>query len=253
MRIHLPKPLHGWRSFVGEVGVIGLGVLIALAANAFLDARQWEEKTRAAEAAMRLELAEDDGPQAYGRLVIAPCLDAQIVRIHDGSGHVASDELRKLASAYNPPFRVWDSEAWKAVLASDVGSHMGPDRLVQWSSPYRLMPGLTDANAKERDVVVDLHEVLPPIGESAETDLQALRRYSAELRRLNFQFYRAAQLIMARSHAAGADIPQAMREEMLQEARGYYGACARAPNLVAPPAAQSLTANLWWLPVRFGS
>ena len=30
MRFNLPKPLHGWREFAGEVGVIVLGVLIAL-------------------------------------------------------------------------------------------------------------------------------------------------------------------------------------------------------------------------------
>ena len=29
MHLHLPKPLHGWRAFVGEVGIIVLGVLIA--------------------------------------------------------------------------------------------------------------------------------------------------------------------------------------------------------------------------------
>ena len=33
MHVHLPKPLHGWRAFVGEVGIIVLGVLIALAAE----------------------------------------------------------------------------------------------------------------------------------------------------------------------------------------------------------------------------
>src|SRR5665213_1446672 len=31
MHVHLPKPLHGWREFAGEVGIIVLGVLIALA------------------------------------------------------------------------------------------------------------------------------------------------------------------------------------------------------------------------------
>ena len=30
---HIPKPLHGWREFAGEVGIIVLGVLIALAAE----------------------------------------------------------------------------------------------------------------------------------------------------------------------------------------------------------------------------
>ena len=33
MHIHLPKPLQGWREFAGEVGVIVLGVLIALSAD----------------------------------------------------------------------------------------------------------------------------------------------------------------------------------------------------------------------------
>src|SRR5258708_22668281 len=33
MHLHLPKPLHGWREFVGEVGIIVLGVLIALGAE----------------------------------------------------------------------------------------------------------------------------------------------------------------------------------------------------------------------------
>jgi hypothetical protein len=31
MQLHLPKPLHGWRELAGEVGIIVLGVLIALA------------------------------------------------------------------------------------------------------------------------------------------------------------------------------------------------------------------------------
>ena len=33
MKIHFPQPLHGWREFTGEVGVIVLGVLIALGAQ----------------------------------------------------------------------------------------------------------------------------------------------------------------------------------------------------------------------------
>jgi hypothetical protein len=32
MQIQLPKPLHGWREFAGEVGVVLLGVLVALGA-----------------------------------------------------------------------------------------------------------------------------------------------------------------------------------------------------------------------------
>jgi hypothetical protein len=38
MHIHLPKPLHGWREFVGEVGIIVIGVLLALGAEQAIEA-----------------------------------------------------------------------------------------------------------------------------------------------------------------------------------------------------------------------
>src|SRR3982751_6817081 len=37
MHFHLPKPLHGWREFVGEVGIIVIGVLIALGAESVVE------------------------------------------------------------------------------------------------------------------------------------------------------------------------------------------------------------------------
>lgn len=33
MHFHMPKPMHGWREFLGEVGIIVFGVLIALSAE----------------------------------------------------------------------------------------------------------------------------------------------------------------------------------------------------------------------------
>lgn len=59
MHFHLPKPLHGWRAFAGEVGVIVLGVLIALGFGQL--AETIHEGTIAAEAreAIRAEVREN--------------------------------------------------------------------------------------------------------------------------------------------------------------------------------------------------
>src|SRR3569623_1054443 len=38
MHIHLPKPLHGWREFLGEVGIIFIGVLLAIGAEHTIEA-----------------------------------------------------------------------------------------------------------------------------------------------------------------------------------------------------------------------
>lgn len=37
MKLRMPKPLHGWREFAGEVGIIVLGVLIALGAQQLVE------------------------------------------------------------------------------------------------------------------------------------------------------------------------------------------------------------------------
>ena len=253
MRFLLPKPLHGWRAFAGEVGIIVLGVLIALAANEFVDELQWRGKVNRAETAMRLELSNDDAVQAYARILIGPCLDTRIARIHDGAGQAPAASLRLWVAGYTPPIRGWDSEAWKAVLGSDVGSHMGAERLVQWSSPYRLMPSLGDYNARERDLTIDLQEALPPKGDPSSADLQLLRRDAAQLRALNGVFYRLSQLVLARSRAVGAAPPEPARRQLLSEARAMYGACVREPDLNATPLAQGLTADLKPVPVDFGN
>lgn len=252
MHVHLPKPLHGWREFAGEVGIIVLGVLIALAAEQLVAGFDMQMKVRGAESAMRLELAEDDGPEAYGRALIGPCLDAQLERIHDYAGKVPTEQMRQWALAYEPPYRTWDSEAWKTVLGSDVGSRMGPERLIQWSSPYRIITPMTDRNQRERDLTIELHEALPPSGEPSAADLQALRRDASQLRGLNSGFFRGSQLFLKRSLALGAPVPERTEQALLNEARVIYGDCARAPDLNKPPVAQSLRSNLQMPAPSFG-
>ena len=46
MHFHLPKPLHGWREFAGEVGIIVLGVGIALSAEQIVEAGPQVERER---------------------------------------------------------------------------------------------------------------------------------------------------------------------------------------------------------------
>src|SRR5206468_10323303 len=58
MHFHLPKPMHGWRAFVGEVGIIVVGVLIALAAEQVVESWHWRHETEATRQALRREAAD---------------------------------------------------------------------------------------------------------------------------------------------------------------------------------------------------
>src|SRR5947208_13901910 len=59
MHVHLPKPLHGWRAFAGEVGIIVIGVLIALGAEQMVSALHDRTEARDAERAIRGELEQN--------------------------------------------------------------------------------------------------------------------------------------------------------------------------------------------------
>jgi hypothetical protein len=73
MHVELPKPLHGWREFAGEVGVVLLGVLLALVAQQLVQDWQWRDDVRDADRRMIAELSVDVA-FAYDRFAIDPCL-----------------------------------------------------------------------------------------------------------------------------------------------------------------------------------
>ena len=46
MDVHKPKPIHGWRDLVKEIGVIVIGVAIALAGEQGVEWLHWRVRLR---------------------------------------------------------------------------------------------------------------------------------------------------------------------------------------------------------------
>jgi len=59
MHFHLPKPLHGWREFLGEVGIIVLGVLVALGFEQLVQSAHDHWIAQEAHASIRAEVREN--------------------------------------------------------------------------------------------------------------------------------------------------------------------------------------------------
>ena len=77
MQFHLPRPLHAWREFVGEVGIIVIGVLIALGAGQLVDDWNW----RGSVEAHRKALDEDVfslWQSLSARVVLQGCIDKRL-------------------------------------------------------------------------------------------------------------------------------------------------------------------------------
>lgn len=59
MHFHFPKPMHGWRAFIGEVGIIVIGVLIALGAEQVVEKFHERSVAEGARSAIKAEFNND--------------------------------------------------------------------------------------------------------------------------------------------------------------------------------------------------
>ncbi len=232
MEIHKPKPVHSWRELLTEIGVVVIGVCIALSAEQTVEAFHWQHKVRDVAQAMRLELRDDDGPQAYTRVAISACLDRQLDAIQSatGAGH-SRQEIVSLIGAYRPPNRTWDTESWKVALASDIGSHVAADQMIEWSKPFRAMPELQTANAREHADWT----ALQPTGRAGErlapsetdTVLAAVQR----LREDNHDMSRFSNFILITLERFGANQLPEQQRHLLGELRAQYHDCVVVPSI----------------------
>ena len=138
LNFHLPKPLHGWREFFGEVGVIVLGVLIALGAQQLIERRNWQAQVRQANDAFKTELLDAAG-NAYERLAVQRCLQDRLRAIADrlsepGSQWRGMPETFKgaetyysnvLPVVYRPPGRASLTDAWHVRCGRDHQESFG--------------------------------------------------------------------------------------------------------------------------------
>ncbi|QNE31929.1 hypothetical protein F1C10_08265 [Sphingomonas sp. NBWT7] len=157
MRVHPPKPLHGWREFFGEVGIIVMGVLIALGAEQVVENFHWQDKANYAREALRSEL-QDAYFQAAERIEVTPCLITQIEQLQSRVLS-STDRLNKapvFPSRFGPitfrhPVRPWTDTIWQSVLTEQVTSHLAPAERENLSSAYRSLAQLRAANEKENE------------------------------------------------------------------------------------------------------
>jgi hypothetical protein len=77
MHFHLPKPLHGWREFAGEVGIIVVGILIALAGEQLVETLHWRSEVSDFRAAVRTEMSLDLGTYQF-RTAENRCVEARL-------------------------------------------------------------------------------------------------------------------------------------------------------------------------------
>jgi len=115
MHFHLPKPLHGWREFVGEVGIIVIGVLLALSAEQIVEAFHWRSEVREFRRAVDQEAAMNLGYYAIDQMQ-AKCALRRLDELQQVLRRSRDGQPVRLAAGISMPldpdqsFSVWDNK-----------------------------------------------------------------------------------------------------------------------------------------------
>lgn len=136
MHLHLPKPLHGWRAFAGEVGIIVIGVLIALGAEQLVQWIHSREELRQVRAALKGELADDRARWEYMGAA-EPCSFRRLDELDKWLTTAPSGG--RLRDAYPNVLLNLHSSSWDIAKSSPVVAQMPLSERVTYSSLYAAL------------------------------------------------------------------------------------------------------------------
>ena len=203
MRIALPSPLRGWRSFAGEVGIVVLGVLIALGAGEFAQTREWRGRVTQARAALNheiiLNLVEAQFRIDTGRCANLRMDELQLLVMDAGP------DLKKplLITRYHTEIASWSQNVWRTLIASGVISHMPMDEMLAYAELYETIALIREEMVSEQDSISDLSVLSILRGPFGVDTRNQLLKASARARRYNNTIVRDSRYLIDEARKMG--------------------------------------------------
>lgn len=203
MRFRVPTPLHGWRQFAGEVGIIVLGVLIALAveqvASAVRDNVARREAREAVYSEINLNLS-----YMRARMDTQPCVERRLREIGLLLANAGDGTLSPQPKWIGQP-AIWinSDERWQAATTSGRVSLFSPDEQSRLASIYVATKQFIDSEQREQAAWAQLRGLESwsgPLGPEGRVHfISALQAARLEL----WETYTIAQIAFQRARALG--------------------------------------------------
>jgi hypothetical protein len=118
MHIHLPKPLHGWREFLGEVGIIFIGVMLAIGSEQTIVALHHRSQVLEMSEKLRAESLENRDGIAFDLTSVRGSMNAIDVELAALNGCRTTVDLARLSPVQRPVFLLATDSAWLGVRDS---------------------------------------------------------------------------------------------------------------------------------------
>lgn len=260
MHVHLPKGFHGWREFAKEVGIIVLGVLIALGFEQLVQMWHWRQEARMTRQELTSELSYD-ALFAGERVAIEECLRDRIkdltAKLNNAGGHWTADPMvfgkpRKpiggnglvsaIPMAYRAPRRPFLSDGWDTAKSSAVLDHMSRDDVHDFEFTYKGVGEIRTVEDEESTLEPELSFLSFDQTLNPQSRVQALV-VLARLDMVNSDIALIARQMLAGIRSMGLQLMALRRlkrvqkfeqsqRSLMQEDRDRFGGCVRS----APPA-----------------
>ncbi|HEY7979664.1 MAG TPA: hypothetical protein VID67_15845 [Rhizomicrobium sp.] len=180
MEIHKPKAVHGWRELLKEIGIIVIGVVIALGAEQAVESLHWMRQVDTGDAALKeafireadnMALREAQNGCIARRLIFL----SQVVQRASDSGR-----LPAIGAIGHPPYTPWTIGAWDALVANDTVSHLPRKKMlayVQIAQRTAVLSGMSD---RENDQWTILDSMVGPGRRLSDVEAEQLRMTLAQ-------------------------------------------------------------------------
>lgn len=216
MDVHRPKPVHHWREFLKEVGIIVLGVLIALGAEQTAEWFHWRYEARQAENHLR----QDATTVLYDmveRLEIQKCQDRRLVLMRDrllasGAEWTAMAPFYTsgppAGSTYAHPMRRWPTVAWSNAVANTAATHLPDEEQNHYAEIFAAAAREANDQAAEHEDFSELNVLGLSLTLTPDQKVNFLRIIEAERARNRVMAYEAENAL-PEFEALGMNVEQA--------------------------------------------
>jgi len=184
------RPMHGWRAFAGEVGIIVIGVLIALGAQQIVEGIHDRREVGQLRSALRAELADDRARWEHMR-ASDPCTLQRLDAI-DRWLATAPPEA-KLTDAYRLFLWNMHSSAWDLAKTSPATTDIPLQERLTYASLYGAIdnwrPFLDEENKNSRAITTLAATADQPQNRAQLPALIALARILLQRRKFNYDYF----------------------------------------------------------------
>jgi hypothetical protein len=148
--MHLPKPLHGWREFAGEVGIIVVGVLVALAAQQLVEDLHHRSDALEARESIQAEL-EINMARLASRTAQRQCVEHRLAEVQGLLDRGAGGALVVPPHwVGRPQFWTMQTVRWDAISQAGRAALLPPKELADYGLMYTIMRNITGVMTSEQ-------------------------------------------------------------------------------------------------------